>query len=86
MIVWSRYGVEIVTRPVTNRIPRAEADRTQGPPVIRSIRFVGCALAVIFTATILSADPALATARGEALRTLLYLFERDAAIAYARAG
>jgi len=30
--------------------------------VIRSIRFVGCALAVIFTATILSADPALATA------------------------
>jgi hypothetical protein len=28
--------------------------------VIRSVRFVGCALAVIFTATILSADPVLA--------------------------
>lgn len=37
-------------------------------------------------ALILERDPALATARGEALRTLLYLFQRDAAIAYARAG
>ena len=37
-------------------------------------------------ALILERDPALATPRGQALRTLLYLFERDAAIAYARAG
>jgi ATP-dependent DNA helicase RecG len=37
-------------------------------------------------ALILERDPALNTPRGEALRTLLYLFERDAAIAYARAG
>jgi ATP-dependent DNA helicase RecG len=37
-------------------------------------------------ALILERDPTLASPRGEALRTLLYLFERDAAIAYARAG
>ena len=37
-------------------------------------------------ALILERDPTLTTPRGEALRTLLYLFERDAAIAYARAG
>jgi ATP-dependent DNA helicase RecG len=37
-------------------------------------------------ALILERDPALSSSRGEALRTLLYLFERDAVIAYARAG
>jgi ATP-dependent DNA helicase RecG len=37
-------------------------------------------------ALILERDPTLTSSRGEALRTLLYLFERDAAIAYARAG
>jgi ATP-dependent DNA helicase RecG len=37
-------------------------------------------------ALVLEQDPALASPRGEALRTLLYLFERDAAISYARAG
>ncbi|MGE5538702.1 MAG: ATP-dependent DNA helicase RecG [Gemmatimonas sp.] len=37
-------------------------------------------------ALILERDPGLASERGAALRNLLYLFERDAAIAYARAG
>lgn len=35
---------------------------------------------------ILETDPDLKTVRGEALRTLLYLFERDAAIKYLRSG
>jgi len=35
---------------------------------------------------ILETDPDLKTERGEALRTLLYLFERDAAIKYLRSG
>jgi ATP-dependent DNA helicase RecG len=35
---------------------------------------------------IVSRDPELKSARGEALRTLLYLFERDAAVRYARTG
>ena len=35
---------------------------------------------------ILSRDPKLETGRGEALRTLLYLFERDAAVKYLRSG
>ena len=35
---------------------------------------------------IMEGDPGLETARGDALRTLLYLFERDAAVRYARAG
>ena len=35
---------------------------------------------------ILSRDPGLETTRGEALRTLLYLFERDAAVKYLRSG
>lgn len=35
---------------------------------------------------ILAKDPALKTKRGEALRTLLYLFERDQAIAYFQSG
>ncbi|HEY9080885.1 ATP-dependent DNA helicase RecG [Magnetovibrio sp.] len=35
---------------------------------------------------ILEMDPDLKTPRGEALRTLLYLFERDAAIKYLRSG
>jgi len=35
---------------------------------------------------ILETDPELSTARGEALRVLLYLFERDAAIRYLRSG
>lgn len=35
---------------------------------------------------ILEKDPKLATDRGEALRTLLYLFERDAAIKYLNSG
>ncbi|HET9149147.1 MAG TPA: ATP-dependent DNA helicase RecG [Alphaproteobacteria bacterium] len=35
---------------------------------------------------ILERDPSLSSPRGEALRTLLYLFDRDAAIAYTRAG
>lgn len=35
---------------------------------------------------ILQKDPGLSSARGAALRTLLYLFERDAAIKYARTG
>lgn len=37
-------------------------------------------------ALILQRDPGLAGPRGEALRTLLYLFERDGAVAYARSG
>ena len=35
---------------------------------------------------IIERDPGLETARGNALRTLLYLFERDAAVRFARAG
>jgi ATP-dependent DNA helicase RecG len=34
----------------------------------------------------LARDPALGGARGEALRTLLWLHEREAAIRYLRAG
>jgi len=37
-------------------------------------------------ALILENDPGLASDRGTALRVLLYLFERDAAVAYARSG
>ncbi len=37
-------------------------------------------------ALILQCDPGLAGPRGHALRTLLYLFERDGAVAYARSG
>jgi ATP-dependent DNA helicase RecG len=37
-------------------------------------------------ALIMMRDPGLSSPRGEALRVLLYLFERDAAVAYARAG
>ncbi|MBS27452.1 MAG: ATP-dependent DNA helicase RecG [Alphaproteobacteria bacterium] len=35
---------------------------------------------------IIERDPGLESARGDALRTLLYLFERDATVRYARAG
>ena len=35
---------------------------------------------------ILERDPELASARGERLRTLLYLFERDAAVRLVRSG
>jgi ATP-dependent DNA helicase RecG len=35
---------------------------------------------------IVEKDPELASARGEALRALLYLFERDEAVRYLRAG
>jgi ATP-dependent DNA helicase RecG len=35
---------------------------------------------------VLSRDPALASERGQALRTLLYLFQRDEAVQYLRAG
>jgi ATP-dependent DNA helicase RecG len=35
---------------------------------------------------ILARDPALESPRGQALRTLLYLFQRDAAVRYARTG
>jgi ATP-dependent DNA helicase RecG len=35
---------------------------------------------------VLARDPELATPRGQALRTLLYLFERDAAVKYLRSG
>ena len=35
---------------------------------------------------ILSKDPKLESPRGNALRTLLYLFERDQAIEYLRSG
>ena len=35
---------------------------------------------------VLTRDPALTSPRGRALRTLLYLFQRDAAVRYARAG
>jgi ATP-dependent DNA helicase RecG len=35
---------------------------------------------------VLATDPDLASPRGEALRTLLYLFERDAAVRLIRAG
>ncbi|MFT5181364.1 MAG: ATP-dependent DNA helicase RecG [Alphaproteobacteria bacterium] len=38
------------------------------------------------TKLIIDRDPTLKTARGEALRILLYLFERDAAVRLARAG
>ncbi len=37
-------------------------------------------------ALIMERDPGLTSARGEALRILLYLFERDAAVGYARSG
>ncbi len=37
-------------------------------------------------ALVLEKDPGLATPRGAALRVLLYLFERDAAVPYARSG
>ena len=37
-------------------------------------------------ALILDRDPGLESPRGQALRVLLYLFERDAAVAYARSG
>ncbi len=37
-------------------------------------------------ALIMARDPGLKSPRGEALRVLLYLFERDAAVGYARAG
>ena len=37
-------------------------------------------------ALIVEKDPGLAGARGEALRVLLYLFERDSAVGYARSG
>jgi ATP-dependent DNA helicase RecG len=37
-------------------------------------------------ALILARDPTLATPRGEALRHLLYLFERDEAVRLIRAG
>jgi ATP-dependent DNA helicase RecG len=37
-------------------------------------------------ALVLSRDPTLTTPRGEALRLLLYLFERDEAIRLIRAG
>ncbi len=37
-------------------------------------------------ALVMDRDPGLATARGAALRVLLYLFERDGAVAYARSG
>jgi ATP-dependent DNA helicase RecG len=35
---------------------------------------------------VMDRDPGLESARGDALRTLLYLFERDAAVRYARSG
>ena len=35
---------------------------------------------------VLDRDPALANPRGEALRLLLYLFRRDEAVQYLRAG
>jgi ATP-dependent DNA helicase RecG len=35
---------------------------------------------------ILTRDPELKSPRGEALRTLLYLFQRDAAVRFVRAG
>jgi ATP-dependent DNA helicase RecG len=35
---------------------------------------------------ILNRDPALKSERGKALRTLLYLFQRDAAVRFVRAG
>jgi ATP-dependent DNA helicase RecG len=35
---------------------------------------------------ILQKDPQLSSARGEALRVLLYLFERDEAVRYLRSG
>jgi ATP-dependent DNA helicase RecG len=35
---------------------------------------------------IVERDPGLAAPRGDALRTLLYLFERDAAVRLIRAG
>jgi ATP-dependent DNA helicase RecG len=35
---------------------------------------------------VLARDPELQSARGEALRTLLYLFGRDEAVRYLRAG
>jgi len=35
---------------------------------------------------ILDRDPELASSRGEALRLLLYLFRRDEAVQYLRAG
>jgi ATP-dependent DNA helicase RecG len=37
-------------------------------------------------ALVLARDPKLESSRGEALRTLLYLFERDEAIRLIRAG
>ncbi len=37
-------------------------------------------------AVLLAKDPALKSKRGEAVRVLLYLFERDAAVGYVRSG
>jgi ATP-dependent DNA helicase RecG len=37
-------------------------------------------------ALIMARDPGLKSPRGDALKVLLYLFERDAAVSYARAG
>jgi len=38
------------------------------------------------TRLVLERDPGLSTRRGEALRTLLYLFRRDEAVQYLSAG
>jgi len=35
---------------------------------------------------VLTRDPTLTSERGQALRTLLYLFQRDEAVQYLRAG
>ncbi len=64
--------------------------RQSGQPVFRvaDLAHHGDLLAVARddARLILGRDPELETARGKALRTLLYLFERDAAVQYLRSG
>jgi ATP-dependent DNA helicase RecG len=64
--------------------------RQSGQPVFRvaDLAHHGDLLAVARddARLILERDPGLETPRGKALRTLLYLFERDAAVQYLRSG
>jgi ATP-dependent DNA helicase RecG len=64
--------------------------RQSGMPVLRiadlAVHQDLLAIAQDDARLILARDPALTSPRGEALRILLYLFQRDAAVRYARAG
>jgi ATP-dependent DNA helicase RecG len=64
--------------------------RQSGMPVLRiadlAVHQDLLAIAQDDARLILARDPGLTSPRGEALRTLLYLFQRDAAVRYARTG